>query len=117
MLPRPCLVCGEPSPESRCKAHKLRTHTKPRSRHERGYTSAWDRLSKQARRIQPWCSDCGATERLSVDHTPASWQKVAEGKALTLQDFADGLLSVRCLPCNIAAGHARGNNVTRDATG
>lgn len=114
-LPRPCLGCQTAfnGPGSRCNACKPRTITKPRSRKERGYTAQWDRLSKRARQIQPWCSDCGGTDKLSVDHTIEAWKKVERGEALTLQDFADGLLDVTCMPCNNDRGNARGTNVTR----
>lgn len=36
----------------------------PRTR----YDHAWQRISKQARTEQPWCSRCGDTEDLTVDH-------------------------------------------------
>jgi len=32
------------------------------SARELGYDAQWDRLSKRARRMQPFCIDCGSTE-------------------------------------------------------
>lgn len=64
---RPCLDCGEPSPATRCP-----DHTQPRnhdvSAARRGYDAAWRRLSKRARRLQPFCADCGAVDDLTGDH-------------------------------------------------
>lgn len=110
---RPCIRCGEPTDRgSRCPAHQRpRPHQPPPE--QRGYDQAWRKLSRQARQLQPYCSTCGSNQRLSVDHSPAAWAKVERGGKLTLADFAAGLLSVECLPCNIAKGHARGSDVHR----
>lgn len=102
---KPCLDCGEPGTGPRCAAHTV--DTKP-SAHHRGYDAAWKRLSKRARRLQPFCLDCGSTDDLQADHTPQAWQRKADGKSIRLQDIA-----IRCGPCNRAAGAARGNAVTR----
>jgi 5-methylcytosine-specific restriction enzyme A len=63
----------------------------------------------QARRRQPWCTDCHTSENLTVHHTPAAWQKVATGNALTLNDFSseDPLLTILCQTCNNRRGAAR----------
>lgn len=38
-----------------------------------GYDAAWDRLSREARRMQPFCSDCGSRdEDLSGESVPPS---------------------------------------------
>lgn len=105
MTLKPCIVCGTPANGSRCPDH--RTDHKPSAR-ARGYNTAWDRLSKRARRMQPFCLDCGSTEDLQADHLPSAWQRKADGKPIRLQDIA-----IRCGPCNRAAGPARGNTVTR----
>ena len=60
MTLRPCLDCGEPTALTRRPEH-------------RGYDAEWDRLSRRARRLQPWCSDCGSTEDLQADHLPSAW--------------------------------------------
>lgn len=109
MTLRPCLTCGEPSTGPRCAEH---TDSKPTA-HARGYDAAWSRLSKRARRLQPFCTDCGATEDLQADHTPEAWARKAAGKPIRLSD-----IRVRCGPCNRAAGAARGRSAPRgDAPG
>lgn len=98
MTMRTCLDCGEPCDGSRCPAHDIKgTAT------QRGYDAAWDRLSKRARRLQPFCTDCGATEGLQCDHLPEAWAAKAAGKPIKLT-----MIDVVCGPCNIARGAARG---------
>ena len=48
---------GQPTAGTRCPEH-------------RGYDRRWRVLSERARKLQPWCSDCGATEDLQADHSP-----------------------------------------------
>lgn len=105
MTLRPCLTCGEPSAGPRCPEHT--TDPKPPAA-DRGYDAAWARLSKRARRLQPFCETCGGTESLQADHTPEAWARKAAGKAIRLSD-----IRVLCGPCNRAAGAARGPSVTR----
>lgn len=100
-----CLDCGEPSDGPRCPEHTTDTKAPAAAR---GYDAAWTRLSKRARRLQPFCSDCGSTEDLQCDHTPEAWARKAAGKAIRLQD-----VQVLCGPCNRAAGAARGPSATR----
>jgi 5-methylcytosine-specific restriction endonuclease McrA len=104
----PCLDCGEPCAGPRCTEH---TTDAKGTRHQRGYDAAWDRLSRRARRLQPWCGGCGATEDLQTDHTPEAWARKAAGKPIRLQD-----VQVLCGPCNRAAGAARGPSATRGST-
>ena len=106
MTLRPCLDCGEPANGPRCNDHT--TDHKPTA-HTRGYDAAWTRLSKRARRLQPFC-ECGAVEDLQLDHLPSAWERQAQGKPIRLGIDA----VVRCGPCNRAAGAARGENVTRE---
>lgn len=80
---------------------------------KRGYDHRWAKLSHQARQLQPFCTDCGRTDTLTLDHSPSAWTKVAAGKALTMRDAYNGLLIVRCQACNNKAGPARGYRVTR----
>lgn len=103
-----CIECGEPSDGPRCPEHTV--DTKPPAA-ERGYDHAWNKLSARARRLQPFCTDCGATEDLQGDHTPEAWARKAAGKPIRLQDIV-----VRCGPCNRAAGAARGPSATRGPT-
>lgn len=67
---RPCLDCGTPTEAgSRCAecAPAARVDRRRGRKRERR-SSAWDRLSKRARRAQPWCSECGSTDDLTADH-------------------------------------------------
>lgn len=101
MILRPCIECGEPADGPRCPEHARPSSPKAPAA-ERGYDAAWARLSARARRLQPWCSDCGATEGLQCDHTPEAWARKAAGKRIRLQD-----VDVVCGPCNRARGAAR----------
>ena len=101
-----CVVCGEPCNGSRCPDHQLPSAPK-RPTGARGYGWTWQQLSKRARRLQPFCTLCGATEDLQTDHTPEAWQRFTQGKAIRLQD-----VRVLCGPCNRAAGRARPTGVT-----
>ena len=106
MTLRPCLDCGEIAEGGpRCEAHTV-DHKPPAA--ARGYDAAWARLSKRARRTQPFCSDCGATEDLQCDHTPEAWERKAKGLPIRVTDIA-----VVCGPCNRRRGAARGPGVTR----
>ena len=55
MTLRCCLKCGEPTTGPRCPEH---TTDAKGTATARGYNSSWDRLSKRARRLQPFCSLC-----------------------------------------------------------
>lgn len=98
---KPCLVCGEVSDENRCAQHGAKANAPTKG--ERGYDWPWERLSKRARRLQPFCSDCGAVENLQADHSPAAWRRKAQGLSIRLQD-----IDVVCGPCNLDRGAARG---------
>lgn len=99
MTARPCIGCGAViDAGTRCPDC---TPTEP-SAHTRGYDAAWTRLSRRARRLQPFCSDCGATNDLQADHTPEAWRRKAAGLSIRLQD-----VDVVCGPCNRARGAAR----------
>ncbi len=101
MTLRPCLECGEPTPATRCEQHTTcRTHEL--SAGERGYDTAWHRLSKRARKLQPWCSDCGALGDLTADHSAKAWARKAAGKVLRLRD-----VEVVCRSCNSKRGARR----------
>lgn len=103
---RPCLTCGSPSPGTRCPAcqaeRDARTDAARGSFRQRGYGRGWDTLSRRARRLQPFCSDCGSQENLTCDHLPGAWEKVAAGKRLTLRD-----VDVVCAGCNNRRGARR----------
>ncbi len=108
--PRPCLGCGvvvmEPDSKhgARCESCTEEWKAARPRRGERkskasswalGYDSKWRRLSKRARQLQPWCSDCHSTEDLTADHL--RWP------ALSLAD-----IDVVCRSCNSKRGAIRG---------
>lgn len=107
---KPCADCGEPTEQSRCDEHRreARRHERKDPEKAAGYDWQWRKLSRRARKLQPFCTDCGATSDLQADHTPAAWARKERGLAIRLQDIA-----VRCGDCNRKAGAARGTNVTR----
>lgn len=109
-LSRPCLGCGvlvekpEPNNGARCwrcrnrheydYPHKRGERTDGLSASQRGYDARWQRLSRLARRMQPFCSDCGCPDDLTADHL--RWP------ARTLKD-----VDVLCRPCNSSKGPVR----------
>lgn len=113
----PCIECGELGDATRCpscaREHKRRVNrANPRGSRARGYDSAWDRLSRRARRLQPFCSMCGSREDLQCDHSPTAWARREQGLAIRLVD-----VDVLCGRCNRAAGAARGSRVSREGGG
>lgn len=102
-----CPEC-HPAPD-RTVAKVLRERS--RNRREAGYDAQWDRLSARARRLQPFCSDCGTTEQLTGDHSPEAWRRRALGKPVRLRD-----IDVVCRACNSARGPARGPDAVERAT-
>lgn len=111
-----CSECGRPYERERssgycdeCRPTRPRTVRRIKSERdrgtnkERGYGAAWRRLSRRARRLQPWCSDCGRTDELTADHSPEAWRRVALGKPVRLED-----IDVVCRWCNADRGPARG---------
>lgn len=104
-LLKPCVDCGELSQSRRCPEHTPSPpdHHAGRSSAARGYDYRWQKLSERARKLQPFCLDCGTTEDLTTDHTPEAWKRKAAGKVVRLQDVA-----VVCRSCNSKRGAARG---------
>ena len=96
---RPCLVCSELSEASRCHDHTVDDRG---SATRRGYDTTWTRLSKRARKLQPFCSVCGTTDDLTTDHKPEAWARKAAGKVIRLVD-----VDVLCRSHNAAKGAAR----------
>lgn len=103
-----CLSCGEVSERSHCEEcrpavrKEQRGERKPDRSRGAGYDTAWDRLSRKARQLQPFCLDCGATEDLQADHSPKAWERYYAGKSVRLRD-----VNVLCADCNRARGRAR----------
>ena len=73
---------------------------------QRGYGYRWQKLSKRARELQPFCTDCGSPEDLTADHTEQAWKRYDAGKSIRLQD-----IDVVCRGCNSARGKARGDDI------
>ena len=102
---KPCIEpgCGEPSASSRCPEHRREHRSRQRgSARSRGYDTTWDKLSRRARALQPFCSDCHGTDDLTTDHLPSAWQRKADGKPIRLAD-----VDVVCGPCNTRRGSSR----------
>jgi 5-methylcytosine-specific restriction enzyme A len=97
---KPCLACGEPGTNSRCADHQLDHGL---TAHQRGYDSRWRKLSARARKLQPWCDDCGDIDDLTADHSPEAWARHDAGKPIRLRD-----ITVVCRACNTLRGKARG---------
>lgn len=77
------------------------------NRHQRGYDNTWSRLSARARKLQPFCLDCGSTYDLTADHNTDTWKRREAGKVLRLKD-----IDVVCRRCNGERGAARGETAT-----
>lgn len=94
MTLRPCLDCGEPGDRPRCAEHVRPVHAEPRDRsHVHWNGTRWKKLSAIARRLMPWCADCGRRTQLTTDHViPVSARP-------DLAYELDNLMT-RCKPCN-----------------
>lgn len=105
----PCVDCGELTAGTRCPACLERraavreVRLPNRYPEAQGYNYAWRKLSRRARKLQPFCSDCGTASNLECDHSPAAWERVEAGKPLRLED-----VDVVCHRCNVKRGAARG---------
>lgn len=66
----PCLYCGVLSRASTCRQCTIAIESRDPRRKERNkaYDYEWQKLSRQARTIQPWCSRCGSRQDLTADH-------------------------------------------------
>lgn len=89
-----------------CRAPDTRERTVAKIQSDAGYDYRWRQLSKKARRLQPFCTDCGSPEDLTADHTEQAWQRYYAGKTVRLQD-----IDVVCRSCNSARGKARGEDI------
>lgn len=75
---RPCLDCGTRTSRTRCPScESIRNRARNARRPQ--YAGTWRATSKAARKAQPWCSVCGTTVNLSLDHEHGQ---------------------VECVPCN-----------------
>lgn len=99
MIPKPCLKCGEPTDSTYCTEHK----PAPREGRRTDTTkTAWKKLSLRARRLQPFCTFCGSTDDLQLDHQPAAWHAIANGRTVTL-----AMVQVTCRHCNVQLGSSQ----------
>lgn len=99
---RPCIDCGTPADGSHCDDHQPRRHRDRGTARQRGYSRRWDELSRRARRLQPFCTDCGATEDLTADHLPSAWERHEQRLPIRLTD-----VEVVCGDCNSRRGSSR----------
>lgn len=112
-----CPECGTPfirtDPRAQCKTclpmnrRQSRASSRIRDRDPQrgrdGYDWRWRKLSKRARALQPFCSDCGSPYDLTADHSPRAWQRWEAGLTIRLED-----IDVVCRRCNTDRGPARG---------
>lgn len=70
MIARPCAGCGDViASGSRCPdCRPTRADTPPRTHVAYANLARWKRLSQKLRKAQPWCTWCGITTHLQVDH-------------------------------------------------
>ena len=100
---KPCVVCGEPSPQSRCPEHRPKDLRRNRGRGHANDDPRWRRLSTKLRKLSPFCELCGGRDDLTVDHIiPTSEAPELAHEPLNCR--------VLCRPCN----SKRGNSVTDD---
>lgn len=106
---KPCIKCGELTSTSPC-AECSPTINRERDQQtirdhpsRRGYDRTWRNLSERARRAQPWCTDCGSTTNLDLDHLPSAWERKEAGLPIRLGVDVE----VVCHPCNNARGSSR----------
>jgi len=94
MAYRPCLTdgCTDLTHGTYCATHtQAKRKTSDARRGTRPwYAGAWQKLAKEAIQKQPWCTYCGATTDLTVDH-------------VTPRSLVDGV-QVLCRSCNSSKG-------------
>lgn len=62
-----CLDCGLLAQSTRCPSCE-RDRQRRRNQERTQYQGTWRTTSKRARQAQPWCSLCGTTADLTLDH-------------------------------------------------
>lgn len=95
---RPCPTCGDLVEGRYCDQCRPRRQTKRTDT----ASASWKRLARQAKRLQPFCEVCGSTTDLQLDHTPAAWHAIAQGKPVTLRETR-----VLCRLHNVRAGSSQ----------
>ena len=104
-------MCLECKPTRERTANRIVSESRRGTAKSRGYGAAWVRLSRRARRLQPFCSDCGRTEDLTTDHSPTAWARHDAGLPIRLED-----VDVVCVVCNSDRGPARGPDAVERPT-
>jgi len=89
----PCLYCGVVSRGSTCRQCTAVIQSRDINRQIRNkqYDYKWQKLSRYARTIQPYCSRCGSQRDLTADHILS----LADGGQNTLDN-----IMVLCRSCN-----------------
>ena len=89
----PCLYCGVVSRGSTCRqcTAVIQSHDINRQIRNKQYDYKWQKLSRYARTIQPYCSRCGSQRDLTADHILS----LADGGQNTLEN-----IMVLCRSCN-----------------
>ena len=89
----PCLYCGVVSRGSTCRqcTAVIQSHDINRQIRNKQYDYKWQKLSRYARTIQPYCSRCGSQRDLTADHILS----LAQGGQNTLDN-----IMVLCRSCN-----------------
>lgn len=108
MTMKPCVVCGEVTERSRCSEHIL-PDLRAKDRVTRQRTARWKRTSTRLRRQQPFCSECGTQDDLTVDHVIP----LADGG----DPYDENNLDVLCRPCNSRKGASTRGDEVREAEG
>lgn len=94
---KPCIGCGEPSTATHCTDCRPPARQITRRVGTFAFDRTWRRLSTRARRLQPFCLDCGGRDDLTADHIIP----VAEAPELAHEPLN---ITVRCRPCNSVKG-------------
>jgi len=93
----PCLYCGVVSRGGVCRQCRAAIESKDPKRKQRNkaYDYEWQKLSRLARTLQPWCSRCGTNKDLTADHILS----LANGGNNILEN-----IMVLCRKCNSSKG-------------
>ena len=92
---RTCIDCGTLAQATRCTDCRRQADRAKKAKRPDLHTAAWRQVRTAAIAAQPWCSDCGTTTDLTLDHVEP--RSTVAG------------VQVLCRPCNSRKGaRARG---------
>lgn len=98
MTARPCTGCGDIiATGSRCRDCRPADTRVRKDKGQAAYDPTWRKLSVKARRMSPFCQDCGAVEDLTADHV---LPKLDYPELVHAPDN----VAVRCRRCNTRRG-------------